>query len=340
MNKAQVTSHKSQVGNGKTKGFSFCLLPFALCLGIAGTVTAQTYPTKPIRMIVPLAPGGGNDTIARLIGQKIQGPLGQQVVIENRPGAAGLIGAELVAKAPPDGYTLLLGNAAQLTVIPNVQANAPYSPTRDFAPVSLIASAPLLVVVHPSLPVRSIKQLVALAKAQPDQLNYASNGFGSTTQFATELFKLMTGTRMEHVPYKGLSLAMVDLVSGRVHLMFSSAVAMLPTVKEGKLRAIAMTGSKRSQAIPDIPTVAESGVKDFESGSWYGILAPAGTPRPIVDRLNREIVASVKSQEIQERLVNEAVIPIGGTPEEFSAHIAKEFARAARVIKESGAKFN
>jgi tripartite-type tricarboxylate transporter receptor subunit TctC len=314
-------------------------LPVALCLEMVA-VHAQGYPARPIRMVVPLAPGGGNDTIARLIGQKIQGPLGQQVVIENRPGAAGLIGADIVAKAPPDGYTLLLGNAAQLTVIPNVQANAPYSPTRDFAPVSLIASAPLLVVVHPSLPVRSIKQLVALAKAQPDQLNYASNGFGSTTQFATELFKLMTGTRMEHVPYKGLSLAMVDLVSGRVHLMFSSAVAMLPTVKEGKLRAIAMTGSKRSQAIPDIPTVAESGVKDFESGSWYGILAPAGTPRPIVDRLNREIVDSVKSQEVQERLVSEAVIPIGGTPEEFAAHIAKEFARAARVIKESGAKFN
>jgi tripartite-type tricarboxylate transporter receptor subunit TctC len=315
------------------------LLSVALCLEGA-PAHAQGYPARPIRVVVPLAPGGGNDTIARLIGQKIQGPLGQQVVIENRPGAAGLIGADIVAKAPPDGYTLLLGNAAQLTVIPNVQANAPYSPTRDFAPVSLIASAPLLVVVHPSLPVRSIKQLVALAKAQPDQLNYASNGFGSTTQFATELFKLMTGARMEHVPYKGLSLAMVDLVSGRVHLMFSSAVAMLPTVKEGKLRAIAMTGSKRSQAIPDIPTVAESGVKDFESGSWYGILAPAGTPRPIVDRLNREIVASVKSQEVQERLVSEAVIPIGGTPEEFAAHIAKEFARAAQVIKESGAKFN
>ena len=336
--KSKVESRKSK-GHGLERFAPIFLFPILFSLGVA-SANAQGYPTKPIRLIVPLAPGGGNDTIARLIGQKIQGPLGQQVVIENRPGAGGLIGADLVAKAPPDGYTLLLGNAAQLTVIPNVQANAPYSPTRDFSPVSLIASAPLLVVVHPSLPVRSIKQLVALAKAQPDQLNYASNGFGSTTQFATELFKLMTGTRIEHVPYKGLSLAMVDLVSGRVHLMFSSAVAMLPAVKEGKLRAIAMTGSKRSQAIPDIPTVAESGVKDFESGSWYGILAPAGTPRPIVDRLNREIVASVKSQDIQDRLVNEAVIPIGGSPEEFAAHIVKEYGRAARVIKESGAKFN
>ena len=318
---------------------SYCLVPAALCLAAAGA-HAQSYPARPIRLIVPLAPGGGNDTIARMIGQKIQGPLGQQVVVENRPGAAGLIGADLAAKSAPDGYTLLLGNAAQLSIIPNVQKNAPYSPLKDFQPVSLIAAAPLLVVVHPSLPVRSVKQLVALAKARPGELNYASNGIGSTTHFATELFKLLTGTRMEHVPYKGLSLAMLDLVSGRVQLMFSSAVAMLPHVKEGKLRAIATTGARRSQAIPDVPTVAETGVKDYEAGSWYGILAPAGTPRPVVDRLNREIVAAVKSQEIQDRLVGEAVIPIGSSPEEFSAHIAKEFARAAKVIKESGAKFN
>ncbi len=312
----------------------------ALAAALSGSLSAQQYPARPIRLIVPLAPGGGNDTIARLIGQKIQGPLGQQVVIENRPGAGGLIGADLVAKAAPDGYTLLLGNAAQLTIIPNVQPNTPYSPSRDFQPVSLIASAPLLVVVHPSLPVRSVKQLVALARTRPDQLNYASNGFGSTTQFATELFKIMTKTRIEHIPYKGLSLAMVDLMSGRVQVMFSSAVAMLPHVKEGKVRAIAMTGAQRSSAIPDIPTVAEAGVPEYEAGSWYGILAPAGTPRSAVDRLNREIVGAVKSREIQDRLVSESVIPIGSSPEQFATHISKEYARAARVIKESGAKFN
>jgi tripartite-type tricarboxylate transporter receptor subunit TctC len=316
------------------------LAALAVAAACSGPLGAQQYPAKPIRVIVPLAPGGGNDTIARMIGQKIQGPLKQQVVIENRPGAGGLIGADLAAKAAPDGYTLLLGNAAQLTIIPNVQPNTPYSPARDFQPVSLIASAPLLVVVHPSLPVRTVRQLVALAKARPDQLNYASNGFGSTTQYATELFKVMTKTRIEHVPYKGLSLAMVDLMSGRVQLMFSSAVAMLPHVKQGKLRAIAMTGAQRSQAIAEIPTVAESGVPDYEAGSWYGILAPAGTPRPVIDRLNREIVAAVKSQEIHDRLVSEAVIPIGGTPEQFAAYISKEYSRAAKVIKESGAKFN
>ena len=308
--------------------------------GIADVVCGQHYPAKAVRIIVPLAPGGGNDTIARMIGQKIQGPLGQSVVIDNRTGAGGQIGAEVAAKSPPDGYTLLLGNVATQAIIPNVQPNVAYSPLRDFQPVSLIASAPLLVVVHPSLPVRSVKQLIAFAKARPGELNYASNGFGSSTQFATELFKLLTGTRMEHIPYKGLSLAMTDLLTGRVHLMFSSAVAMLPNVKDGKLRAIAMTGATRAEAIPEIPTVAESGVKNYEAGSWYGILAPAGTPRPIVDRLNREIVAAVKSREIQDRLLSEAVIPVGSTPEAFAEHISKELARAAKVVKESGAKFN
>jgi tripartite-type tricarboxylate transporter receptor subunit TctC len=308
-------------------------------LGGAGTGLAQTYPTKPVRLIVPLAPGGGNDTIARLIAQEITGPLGQQVIVENRPGAGGLVGTEVAAKSPPDGYTLLLGNVAGLTIIPNVRRKTPYDPLKDFQPVSLIASAPLLVVVHPSLPVKSVKELVALARARPGQLNYASNGLGSSTHFATEMFMLLTKTQMVHVPYKGLSLAMTDLLSGQVELMFSSAVAMLPHVKAGKLRAIAMTGAKRSTVIPEVPTVVEAGVRDYEAGSWYGILVPSGAPSAIVERLNREIVAATKSAKIQERLLGEAVIPIGSTPEEFGAHIRREFARMARVVKESGAKF-
>jgi tripartite-type tricarboxylate transporter receptor subunit TctC len=261
-------------------------------------------------------------------------------VIENRPGAGGTIAAEVVAKSAPDGYLLLLGNAAQLSIRPNLQKNPPYDPVKDFQPISLIASAPLLVVVHPSLPVRTVQQLVAFAKARPGELNYASNGVGSTTHFATELFKVMTGTRMEHVPYKGLSPAMVDLLSGQVHLMFSSAVAMLPHVKQGKLRAVAMTGARRSPVIPEVPTVAESGMPDYEAGSWYGLLAPGGTPRAIVERLNKEIVVAVKSQDVRRRLLEEAVTPIGSSPAEFSAHIAKELARAARVIRESGARFD
>jgi len=306
---------------------------------IPSTASAQTYPAKPIRLVVPQAPGGGNDSIARLIGARLSQTLKQQVVVDNRAGAGGLIAAEHVARSPADGYTLLLGNVATLTIIPNVQKNVPYDPFKDFEPVSLIASAPLLVVVHPSLPVTSVKQLVGLAKAKPRELNYASNGVGSSTHLATELFKVMTGTNMTHVPYKGLSPATTDLLSGQVQVMFSSAVAMLPHVKSGRLRGIAMTGATRSKAIPDIPTVAEAGVRDYEAGSWYGILAPARTDKAIVDVLAREIAAAVQSKEIQERLNNEAVIPVGSTPAQFAAHIRKEHARVAQVVKSSGAKF-
>jgi tripartite-type tricarboxylate transporter receptor subunit TctC len=309
-------------------------------LVFSGAVWAQAYPAKPVRLLVPQAPGGGNDTIARLVAQRISQTLKQQVVVDNRAGAGGLIAAETVAKSPPDGYTLLLGNVATMTIIPNVQKKVPYDPFKDFEPVSLIASAPLLVVVHPSLPITTVKQLIALAKAKPGQLNYASNGVGSSTHLATELFKVMTRTDMTHVPYKGLSPATTDLLSGQVQVMFSSAVAMLPHVKSGRMRALAMTGASRSKAIPDIPTVAESGVPDYEAGSWYGILAPAGTDRAIVDLLAREIGAATRSQEIQDRLNSEAVIPIGSTPAQFAAHIKKEHARVAQVVKSSGAKFD
>ena len=313
----------------------FLLAQFVAAAGLANPLAAQTYPGKSIRLIVPLPPGGGNDTIARLIGQKISPSLGQQVVVDNRAGAGGLIAAELVARAPADGYTLLLANVAVMTILPNAQKKLPYDPLKDFAPVSLIASAPQLVVVHPSLPVNSIKQLVALAKAKPNDVNYASNGIGSSTHLATEMFAMMAGVKLVHVPYKGLSIAMTDLLSGQVPLMFSSAVAMLPYVKNGKLRAIAMTGAQRAPVIPDVPTVAEAGLKGYESGSWYGIAAPANTPRPVIERLNKEIVAAVKASEIQERLIKEAVIPSGNSPEAFAAFIKTEFDRMARVIREA-----
>jgi len=306
---------------------------------VAGTALAQGYPNKSIRIVVPQAPGGGNDTIARMIGQKLTQTLKQQVVADNRPGAGGMIAAELVAKAAPDGYTLLLGNVATLTIIPNIQKKVSYDPLKDFDPVSLIASAPHLLVVHPSLPVSSVKQLIALAKAKPGELNYASNGVGSSTHLATELFKVMTGTKIVHVPYKGLSLALTDLLSGQMQIMFSSAVAMLPHVKSGRLRALAMTAARRSSSIPDIPTVAEAGVPDYEAGSWYGIVAPAGTARPIIDLLNREIMAATKSRDIVDRLTLEAVTPVGNTPEEFAAYIRVEHARVARVVRAPDAKF-
>ena len=307
---------------------------------VAGVAHAQNYPVKAIRLVVPQPPGGGNDVIARMISQKLSVALKQQIAVDNRAGAGGLIGADVAAHSPADGYTLLLGNVATLAIIPNVQKKMPYDALKDFAPVSLIASAPLLVVVHPSVPVHSIKQLVVLARAKPGQLNYASNGVGSSTHLATEMFKMMTKTDLVHVPYKGLGPATTDLLSGQIQLMFSSAVAMMPHVQAKRLRAIAMTGAKRSTAIPDIPTVAESGVPDYESGSWYGILAPTGTPREIIDLLNREIVAAVRSADITDRLVAEAVIPVGNSPAEFAAHIQKEYARIGNVIRSSGAKFD
>ena len=293
---------------------------------------AQDYPVKSIRLVVPFPPGGGNDTIARLLGQKLAPALGQQVLVDNRPGAGGTIGAEIAAKSPPDGYTLFLAGVASHGINPNLRKRLPYDPVRDFSGVSLIASAPLLVVVHPSLPVASIKQLVALAKARPGAVNYASNGSGSSSHLAVELFAMTTGTVMTHIPYKGVALALTDLMSGQVQVAFSSAVSMLPHVKAGKLRAIAMTGAKRSQAIPDIPTVAEAGVPGYETGSWYGIVAPAKTPRPVIERLSREIATATRSAEISGRLVDEAVIPIGSTAEEFDAHIRRELARWAKVI--------
>jgi tripartite-type tricarboxylate transporter receptor subunit TctC len=296
---------------------------------------AQNYPARPVRIVVGLAPGGGNDTIARLVAQKMTLTLKQQVVVENRPGAGGLIGADYVAKQPADGYTLLLGNVATMAIIPNLKPNAPYDPRKDFEPISLIASAPLLVVVHPSLPVHSVHELIALAKAKPNQINYASNGVGSTTHMATELFLLMTGTRMLHVPYKGLSPALTDLLSGQVQVMFSSAVAMLPQVKQGRLRAIAMTGARRSPIIPDIPTVAEAGVPGYEAGSWYGLLAPAGTPKPIVGLLSKHVAMAVKADDIVKHLSSDAVVPIGSTPEQFRAHILKEYERMGTVVRKS-----
>ena len=311
----------------------------AACAVAATTAWAQSYPTKPIRIVVPQLPGGGNDTIARMVAQKLTVALKQQVVADNRPGAGGLIAAELVAKSAPDGYTLLLANVATMAIIPNVQKKVPYDAVKDFEPVSLVASAPLLVVVHPSLPVTSVRQLIALAKAKPGQLNYASNGVGSSTHLATEMFKMMTGTKMVHVPYKGLSAATTDLLSGQVQVMFSSAVAMMPQVKAGRLRAIAMTGAKRSPAIPDVPTVAEAGVPDYEAGSWYGICTPAGTARPIVDQLSREIAVAVKSPDVIERLALEGVIPVGSTPQQFGAHIKRELAHVRDVVKASGATF-
>jgi tripartite-type tricarboxylate transporter receptor subunit TctC len=294
---------------------------------------AQNYPVKPIRFIVPFPPGGGNDTLARMLGQHLGTATGQQVIIDNRPGAGGAIGAEAAARSAPDGYTMFLAGVATHGINPNLRKKLSYDPIRDFEAVSLIASAPHLVVVHPSMPAKSMKELIALAKAKPGQINYASNGNGSSSHMATELFNMMAGTRMTHIPYKGLSGALTDILSGEIQVMFSSAVATLPHVKAGRLRALAMTGGTRSPAIPNVPTVAESGVRGYETGSWYGVVVPAGSPRVAIDRLSKEIQTIVKSPDITNRLNAEAVIPIGSTPEVFAQHIRSEVAGWAKVIK-------
>lgn len=309
------------------------VLASTVCAAIGADAIAQSYPTKTIRLMVSQPPGGGNDTIARMVAERLTKPLKQQVIVDNRPGASGVVAAELASRAPADGYTLFLGNVATLTILPNLLKKVPYDALRDFDPICLIATAPMLVVVHPSVPVATIKQLVALAKAKPGEINYASNGIGSSTHLATEMFRQMTDIKIVHVPYKGLSGAMTDLVSGQVPLMFSSAVAMLPHVKNKRLRAIAMTGETRSAAIPEVPTVAESGLPGYQAGSWYGVVAPAGTPRPAIDLLQREIAAITRSKEITDRLVSEAIIPVASTPEEFRAHIKAEFGRMAKVVK-------
>jgi tripartite-type tricarboxylate transporter receptor subunit TctC len=305
----------------------------AIAAVFSSAAAAQNYPVKVVRFIVPFPPGGGNDTIARLVAQKLGVALGQQVIVDNRPGAGGTIGAEAAARSAGDGYTMFLAGVATHGINPNLRKKLPYDALKDFEAVSLIGSAPLLVVVHPSLPVKSVKELIAFAKARPGQINYASNGAGGSAHLGVELFEMMAGVKMTHVPYKGLTPAFTDLLSGEVQVMFSSAVAMLPQVRAGRLRAIAMTGSKRSAAIPNIPTVAEAGVPGYETGSWYGVVVPAGTPKAAIDRLSKEIQTIVKSPDFTAKLNEEAVIPVGSTPEGFDRHIRAELARWAKVIK-------
>ena len=302
----------------------------------AGGACAQTWPGKPIRLIVPFPPGGGNDILARTVGRKLTEAVAQQVVIDNRGGAGGNIGAETAAHAVADGYTLFLGGIGSHGTNPGLQAKLPYDPVRDFAPITLIASAPLIVVVHPSLPVKSIAELVQYAKARPGQLNFASSGGGSIAHLAPEMLNAMAHVKLTHVPYKGTAPALVDLLSGQVQLMMNSAVSMLSQLRGGKLRAIAATGARRLAALPELPTVAESGVPGYEVASWYGLLAPAQTPRAIVDRLNREVVAILRQPEVRDRLAADGAEAVGNSPEEFAAHIRRELARWAAVIKAAG----
>jgi tripartite-type tricarboxylate transporter receptor subunit TctC len=310
----------------------------ACCALVALPLFAQDYPRRPVRLIVPFPPGGGNDTVARAVAQELAKSLGQPFVVENKPGAGGAIGAELAARAPADGYTLFLGGVGSHVVNPSLHAKLSYDPVRDFAPVTLIASAPSVLVVNPSLQAANVAEFTALAKANPGKLNYASNGNGSSAQLAAVLYESMAGVRMVHVPYKGVAAALVDVMSGEVQLMFGTLVAIIPHIRAGRLRALAVTGKRRSPLLPDVPTLAESGLPGYEAGSWYGILAPAGTPRAIVARLNEEINNAIRQPEVRGRLAAEGAEVLGGAPDDFAVHIAAELSRVKKLVRDGGLK--
>ncbi len=305
----------------------------------AATIAASfAYPDKPIRIVVPFTPGGSADIFARAIGQKMSESWKQQVVIDNRAGSGGVIGSEIAAKSAPDGYTLMLGITANIAINPAVYKKLPYDPVRDFAPVTLVAAAPYVMVVPPSLPVKTAKDFIMLAAAKPGQLNYASLGNGSAGHLTAELFASMAGIRLAHVPYKLIGSVLTDLMSGQVQLFFLGVVSAQTQIKGGKLRAIGITGARRSAMLPDVPTVAESGVRGYEVTGWYGVFVPAGTPRPIVEQLNREIVRILKLPDVSERLSAEGAELIGDTPQQFAAYIGSEIVKWSKVVKLSGAR--
>jgi tripartite-type tricarboxylate transporter receptor subunit TctC len=314
---------------------------FALvALGVAAPASAQGggYPGKPIRIVVPFPPGGTTDILARAVGQQLAQAWGQQVIVDNRPGAGGNIGSELVAKSAPDGYTLLMGTVGTHAINPSLYAKMPYDHVKDFTPVILVAGVPNVLVVHPSVPANTVAELIAYGKANPGKLNFASSGSGTSIHLAGELFKVQTGLQMTHVPYKGSAPAIQDLLGGQVQLMFDNLPSALPQIKAGKLRALGVTSATRAAALPDVPTIAESGLPGFEASSWFGLLAPAGTPRDVVARIDTEVARWLASPEAKEKLLAQGAIAGGGTSDDFARHIAAETAKWAKVVKESGAK--
>ncbi len=305
---------------------------------IAPGTFAQAYPNHAIRLVVPFPAGGTTDILARDVAKQLTETLGQAVVVDNRPGAGGNIGADLVAKAAPDGYTLLMGTVGTHAINPSLYAKMPYDHVKDFVPVVLVAGVPNVLVVNPSVPVNTVADLIKLAKAKPGTINFASSGSGTSIHLSGELFKTMAGVDMTHVPYKGSSPALTDLMGGQVQIMFDNLPSSLPLIKSGKLRAVAVTSLKRAPALPDVPTVAESGLPGFEASSWFGILAPAGTPAPIVARLNTEVNKWLQGPEAKQQLTTQGAAAAGGPPENFVAHIRAETDKWAKVVKASGAK--
>ncbi len=303
----------------------------------AGTVQAQSYPAKAVRWIVPWPPGGGADVFSRMVGPKISEALGQPVVIDNRGGAAGNIGAELAAKSPPDGYTIVFAYSGTHSINPHIYSRMPFKES-DFAPIILNASVPQVLVTHPSLPAKTVKDLVALAKSRPGQLTYGSSGNGAINHLTGELFNMMAGVKIVHVPYKGGGPAAVGLLSGEIGMIFGEPATLVQHIKAGKLRAVAVTSNRRALGLPDLPTIAESGVPGYDVTSWNGMLAPAGTPAEIIRRLNAEFNRVISAPDMRQRMLDSGYEPAGGTPEKFGEHIRAELAKWAPVVKAAGVK--
>jgi tripartite-type tricarboxylate transporter receptor subunit TctC len=314
-----------------------CLLLLAVSLA-SGSALAQSYPAKPLRLVAPFPPGGPADILARIIGQHLSETWGQQVVVDNRAGAGGNIGSDIVAKSAPDGYTLLLGFVGTHAINASLYSSMPYDNVKDFEPVSLVAMVTIILVVHPSVPAGSVKELIALARSRPGELTFGSPGNGTPQHLAGELFNTMAKVKMLHIPYKGAVPALNDLLGGRVSMIFSSMPPALPHIKTGKLKALAVTSGKRSPAAPDVPTIAESGLPGYEVINWYGVLAPAGTSKDIVSRLNGEIRRILALQDVKERLAAQGAETITSTPQEFGAYVKTETEKWAKVVKFSGAR--
>lgn len=320
---------------GKIVMRTLLVLVWLGCTGLAAA--AEPYPNRPVRMIVAVPPGGPADTLARLVGPRLAEALGQTVVIDNRPGANGIIAYEMAARAAPDGYTFVLV-AAGVAINPSLYRNVPYDPVKDFAPITHGISVPNILVVHPAVPAKSVRELVALARTKPGQLTFASAGNGTSGHLALELFRLSAGIQLVHVPYKGGGPALAELMAGQVQSLFSIALAATPQIKAGKLRALAITSAERSPVAPELPTVAESGFPGFEVIGWFGWLAPADTPRELVGRLNREIVQTLNRPEIRDRLFGMSTVPVGNTPQQFAAFVRSERDKWAKVVRDAGIK--
>jgi tripartite-type tricarboxylate transporter receptor subunit TctC len=320
-----------------TRSFAALAIVLVTMLGSGSSACAQSWPTKPIRMIVPYTPGGYTDLMARTVGQKLSEALGQPIVFENKPGANAIIGTDVVAKAPPDGYTIgtvIAAHAVNATLNPKL----PYDTLKDFSYVSLMSVAPLIMIAHPSLPANNMKELIALAKAKPGELNFASSGVGAAAHLTMEMFKSRTGVNMQHVPYKGTAGALQDTVGGRINVMFDVVGPLMPQVRAGNVKALAVTAKERIPAAADVATMAEQGVPDFISGTWAGIIAPAGTPKEIVDRIAAETRKALADPAMRDKLAEQGIVAVGNTPDEFRAFVAEEVARWGTVIKDAGIK--